>query len=229
MMGQARPAASASLSQPVQLYFLMNKKAPAHGQGWCWWRRRESNPRPQVLCFSVYMFRLPIHFNCPVTRRSGRSQQRFRLDFSVSAPDELQHDPVKSDTWNPDAQARLRSDGTLLGIKQRVRSCRRLQLYFCDWIYVVLAPRHATEVSQPASKPGRPQCSHSNIVTVCGFSSRDRIASRWNPACQNASVGHHIERKSSLCHRNGAGVNLPGSEMIQAERGGLTPTMESLK
>ncbi len=34
-----------------------------------------------------------------------------------------------------DAQARLRSDGTLLGFKQRVRSCRRWQL---NWLQLDL-------------------------------------------------------------------------------------------
>ncbi len=33
----------------------------------------------------------------------------------------------------PDAQARIRSDGTLLGFRQRVRSCRRWQLIICDF------------------------------------------------------------------------------------------------
>jgi hypothetical protein len=36
-----------------------------------------------------------------------------------------------------DAQARLQSDGTLLGFRQRVRSCRRWQLYFCSEFYEV--------------------------------------------------------------------------------------------
>ena len=35
---------------------------------------------------------------------------------------------MRYDPWNLNAQARLQPDGTLLGFKQRVRSCRRWQL-----------------------------------------------------------------------------------------------------
>lgn len=42
----------------------------------------------------------------------------------------LRRELVKNDARSPDAQARLWSDGTLLGFKQRVRSCRRWQLYW---------------------------------------------------------------------------------------------------
>jgi len=33
-----------------------NKKAPLKGGFIYWWRRRELNPRPSVLCRGIYMF-----------------------------------------------------------------------------------------------------------------------------------------------------------------------------
>jgi len=37
-----------------------------------WWRRRESNPRPQVLCRWYYMLS-PVIILLPAARRAGRS------------------------------------------------------------------------------------------------------------------------------------------------------------
>ena len=47
--------------------------------------------------------------------------------------------------------------GTMLVIKQLVRSCRRWQLCFCSQIYEETTPRHAPQVSLPTSKPIRPR------------------------------------------------------------------------
>ncbi len=81
---------------------------------------------------------------CPANRAcDGRS----RLGFNESAPVELHRDLVRYDAWGLDAQARLQSDGTLLGIKQRVRSCRRWQLRFAIFDLRDLSPsRHAPRV-----------------------------------------------------------------------------------
>ena len=55
-------------------------------------------------------------------------KRRVRISFSESTPDRLHRELVRVDAWNLSAQARPQPDGTLLGIKQRVRSCRRWQL-----------------------------------------------------------------------------------------------------
>ena len=61
----------------------------------------------------------------PTGREDNR---RSQLSFNVSTLGELPRDLVRIDARVLNAQARLQSDGTLLGIKQRVRSCRRWQL-----------------------------------------------------------------------------------------------------
>ena len=48
--------------------------------------------------------------------------------FNGLAPGRPPRDPMRYDARNLNAPARLQSDGTLLGFKQRVRSCRRWQL-----------------------------------------------------------------------------------------------------
>jgi len=49
------------------------------------------------------------------------------------------------------------AEGTMLVIKQLVRSCRRWQLYCCSQFYEETTPRHAPGVSLPTSKPIRPR------------------------------------------------------------------------
>jgi hypothetical protein len=99
-----------------------------------WWRRRESNPRPQALRRRIYMLiRIFVLTGCYPTGREDR--QRVQYFFSASALDELPRDLVRSYARRLHARARLQSDGTLLGFKQRVRSCRRWQLY---WLQVDL-------------------------------------------------------------------------------------------
>jgi len=60
---------------------------------------------------------------------TGREDvRRSRMGFNRSTPGELHGELVSDDAWDLNAQARLQPDGTLLGFKQRVRSCRRWQL-----------------------------------------------------------------------------------------------------
>jgi hypothetical protein len=98
-----------------------------------WWRRRESNPRPQDLRLWLYM--LIRVFVLTGGYPTGRdNHKRSRLSFSGSAPGSFStilrdRRPVL------DAQVRLQSDGTLLVFKQRVRSCRRWQLLVCSCFY----------------------------------------------------------------------------------------------
>ncbi|TDN66561.1 hypothetical protein C8D83_101899 [Halothiobacillus neapolitanus] len=111
--------------------------------GFCyWWRWGELNPRPPVLRFRYYMFFL--FFILTRGYPTGReNHERFRISFSQSTPDTLHDDLVRVDAWNLNAQARLQSDGTLLVIKQRVRSCRRWQLNFLQ-IFTRLYPSTCT-------------------------------------------------------------------------------------
>ena len=116
-----------------------------------------ASPLPSVLhVYPVYCF------NHALPDRQGR-RAASPYGFSALAPGEPLRDPVRYDARNLNAPARLQSDGTLLGFKQRVRSCRRWQLIDCRWIYEVTAPRHAPSVSRPTSKPSRPQGSVRSI------------------------------------------------------------------
>ena len=123
---------------------LRAKKIPTD-KGWdfkSWWRWGELNPRPPILRFRYYMFFLFLI----LTRGypTGReNHERFRISFRQSTPDALHDDLVRVDAWNLNAQARLQSDGTLLVIKQRVRSCRRWQLNFLQ-IFTRLYPSTCT-------------------------------------------------------------------------------------
>ena len=128
-------------------------------KGWdftLWWRRRESNPRPQALCRRFYMCSLSFDLTeSPADRQA--LLPAIPKGFSDLASGRPHRDPVRYDARNLNAPARLQSDGTLLGFKQRVRSCRRWQLIVCRWIYEVTAPRHAPSVSRPTSNPCRPR------------------------------------------------------------------------
>jgi len=58
-----------------------------------WWRRRESNPRPQVIRFRLYMLIRPINLinGYPVGREN---QKRSWISFNGSTPGVLHRDPV---------------------------------------------------------------------------------------------------------------------------------------
>jgi hypothetical protein len=65
------------------------KKAEGVSGLGCWWRRRESNPRPQMLCLQFYMLIRLYGFNRSLPERQG-GRPTIPADFSTSAPDELQ-------------------------------------------------------------------------------------------------------------------------------------------
>ena len=121
-----------------------------------WWRRRESNPRPQALRLWLYMLIRPIVLTngYPV---GGEDHRRAWIGFNGSAPGTFHRDPMWVDSRDPVAWARDRAEGFLQVFKLRERSCRRWQLKFCNQFYELSAARHAPRVSLPASKPGRPQ------------------------------------------------------------------------
>jgi len=43
-----------------EAFTIVHKNGPDWCQGRYWWRRRESNPRPQVLCHWLYML-IPVY------------------------------------------------------------------------------------------------------------------------------------------------------------------------
>jgi len=59
--------------------------------------------------------------------------------------------------WLSERISTHQAKGTMLVIKQLVRSCRRWQLLCCSRIYEETTPRHAPGVSLPTSKPIRPR------------------------------------------------------------------------
>jgi hypothetical protein len=134
-----------------------NKKTPDFQPGvCCWWRRRESNPRPQALRLWLYMLIRSIDLIAGYpTGRENR--QRAWQGFNESAPGALHRDPISGDSRDPVVWARSRAEGFTQVFKLLKRSCRRWQLKFCNQFYELSAARHAPRVSLPASKPGRPQ------------------------------------------------------------------------
>jgi len=61
-----------------------------------WWRRRESNPRPQALRLWLYML-IP-YFDLTGGYPTGwENRQRSRKSFNESAPDRLSRGLVKND------------------------------------------------------------------------------------------------------------------------------------
>ena len=120
-----------------------------------WWRRRESNPRPQALRLWLYMLIRSIYLIAGYpTGRENR--QRAWQGFNESAPGALHRDPISGDSRYPVVWARSRAEGFTQVFKLLKRSCRRWQLKFCNQFYELSAARHAPRVSLPTSKPGRP-------------------------------------------------------------------------
>ena len=105
---------------------------------------------------------------------TGRENHgRSRLGFNGSAPGALHRDPVRVDAPNLNAQARLQWDGTLLGFRQRVRSCRRWQLYFADGFTRKSASSACTSGFATHVETRSPPISH--ILTPAGAGSSTRM------------------------------------------------------
>ena len=135
-----------------------------------WWRRRESNPRPQVLCLRLYMLIRSI--NLVEGYPSGReNQQRAWISFNESTPGVLHRDPIWGDSRDPVVWARSRAEGSTQVFKLLKRSCRRWQLKVCNQFYELFAARHAPRVSRPTSKPGRPQVLNAPWYPIRGMTS----------------------------------------------------------
>jgi hypothetical protein len=109
------------------LTIFTNIKSHRKGDFLCWWRRRESNPRPQALRLWIYMLIRSINLvdGYPTGREN---QRRVWISFNESTPDVLHRDPIWGDSRDPVVWARSRAEGTKQVFKLLVRSCRRWQL-----------------------------------------------------------------------------------------------------
>jgi len=101
-----------------------------------WWRRRESNPRPQALHPRLYMLILSITF--AVCYPTGREHKRLaRKGFNGSVPGRphrvacVRRPPIRPCGLR--AHKHTRSEAS--GLKPLERSCRRWQLFACSRIY----------------------------------------------------------------------------------------------
>ena len=123
-----------------------NTKKPPQGRFFdIWWRRRELNPRPQVLRLWLYMLIRSIDLidGYPTGREN---QQRAWISFNESTPGVLHRDPIWGDSRDPVVWARSRAEGSTQVFKLLKRSCRRWQLKVCNQFYELFAARHAPRV-----------------------------------------------------------------------------------
>src|SRR5690606_7869691 len=91
------------------------------------------------------------------TRRAGKTDSQLRFVLTERPGAHRVRDLVRDDAWFLSAQARPQPDGTLLGIKQRVRSCRRWQLRVCKRIYEEPCTSACTLSFATHVETGRPQ------------------------------------------------------------------------
>ncbi len=118
-----------------------------------WWRRGESNPRPQVLDSRIYVRSSLIDSRLTLPEEQGRRSASRRCLLANPPRRTVDRDPVSA---SPGSPAQAPSGQRLGGIKPPERSCRRWQLSFCTVINEGHAPRYAPEGSQPTSKPVAP-------------------------------------------------------------------------
>ena len=165
--GGSRPSlASAASAHPVQANLTryagpilqpkpINKRATRKGGPFVdWWRRRESNPRPQVLRPRLYMLIHVFGFNQALPDGQGR-----RLASSGGFRRRQWNNAGAYPGWiTVESAVQARAGQPLAGFRPPERSCRRSQL---SLLQPVLRgrprPRHAPRVSRPTSKPGRPR------------------------------------------------------------------------
>ena len=92
-----------------------NNKKPPQGRFFdIWWRRRESNPRPQVIRLRLYMLIRSIDLTWAYP--TGREKQkRAWMSFNGSTPGVLHRGPVWVDPRTPARTGTLRAEGTTAG------------------------------------------------------------------------------------------------------------------
>lgn len=118
-----------------------------------WWRRGESNPRPQVLDSRIYVRSSLFVSRLTLPEEQGRRSASGRCLLTKPPRRTVARDPVSA---SPGSPAQAPSGQRLGGIKPPERSCRRWQLSFCTVFNEGHAPRYAPEGSQPTSKPVAP-------------------------------------------------------------------------
>ncbi len=110
-----------------------------------WWRRRESNPRPQMLPSRIYMLSsvlLSYPWNSVGT---WISKSQSVEDLTAWQTDSHQTASPLSRRPGSDPAGENRWDGSMTGIKLLLRSYNRLRLYLkIYWFYEPIVARHAT-------------------------------------------------------------------------------------
>ena len=93
-----------------------------------WWRRRESNPRPQDLDHRIYMRSLSFVFDTPGLRRTGSPgcEPACFNARSAGRPSAIPRLSTPRRPFGHRVRGRTRAEGSLL--KQRGRNCCRWQL-----------------------------------------------------------------------------------------------------
>src|SRR5690554_2658613 len=108
-----------------------------------WWRRRESNPRPQALRSELYML-IPSLFSRRATRRTGKTRSQPGKVLAVRTPGLSSPRSRVADPWDPDARAHPARGhyGWFLGSECVVVVVGNYS--FCSWIYEVTCPSACT-------------------------------------------------------------------------------------
>ena len=125
--------AAAEATRATSLRFSLGeraKKIPTD-KGWdfeYWWRRRESNPRPQVLYSQFYILSLVIWFNRGHANRQAGTR-RFTLTLTLSRVKPAQHELMYMTLHLACAsQPMSRLGQGPAGFKRLERNARRLRL-----------------------------------------------------------------------------------------------------
>jgi hypothetical protein len=94
-----------------------------------WWRRGESNPRPQALHFRLYVRSCLFGFSPHATRAAGKTLGQLTVSLNAVPRSTVQRDPVSA---SPGSVAQAPAGRRLSRIKRLERSCRRWQLKFAQ-------------------------------------------------------------------------------------------------
>jgi hypothetical protein len=141
-----------------------------------WWRRGESNPRPQVLDFRLYV-RSPLFVSrAALPEGQGKAKRQRTVTLNDPARRTSDREPVNA---SPESAAQARTGRRSAAVRRRERSCRRWQLWFCSVIYEGTAPRYAPEGSQPTSKPASGDADGPSHFVPHAISNVTRNKSAW--------------------------------------------------
>ena len=106
------------------------EKGPGEYPSPCiWWRRRESNPRPQALDCRIYVRSSLFGSRLTLPEEQGRRSASRRYLLTEPPRRTVARDPVSA---SPESVAQAPTGQRLGGIKPPERSCRRWQLKFAQ-------------------------------------------------------------------------------------------------